>query len=231
MFSYFGGKSKLINYYPPPKYDMILEPFAGGARYACKYGLDRNVWINDKYQVIYKIWKWIQQASHRDINRLPVLARGEDLRNVKSLSEPERMLLGFAVNRGVGIPKNVVTEWASTGRGEITRLKSRLRPLIGKIDHWKITCLDFKKVRTPKPATYFVDPPYQHRRTDYVVQSDSTLYPRLKAYCRLRRGQVIVCESTEADWWNFKPLKESLGQRCIMSEGIKVIYPGKNRNI
>ena len=29
MFSYYGSKSKIVNYYPPPKYSKIIEPFCG----------------------------------------------------------------------------------------------------------------------------------------------------------------------------------------------------------
>jgi hypothetical protein len=28
MFSYFGSKSKIVNLYPAPKYDLIIEPSA-----------------------------------------------------------------------------------------------------------------------------------------------------------------------------------------------------------
>ena len=31
MFSYYGSKSKIVDYYPPPKHKKIIEPFAGSA--------------------------------------------------------------------------------------------------------------------------------------------------------------------------------------------------------
>jgi site-specific DNA-adenine methylase len=34
MWSYYGGKSKIVQYYPDPKYDTIIEPFAGSAQYS-----------------------------------------------------------------------------------------------------------------------------------------------------------------------------------------------------
>jgi len=34
MFSYYGSKSKLAQHYPTPKYDTIVEPFAGAAGYS-----------------------------------------------------------------------------------------------------------------------------------------------------------------------------------------------------
>ena len=29
MFSYYGSKGKIVDYYPPPKHKKIIEPFAG----------------------------------------------------------------------------------------------------------------------------------------------------------------------------------------------------------
>ena len=29
MFSYYGSKSKIVHLYPTPKFDKIIEPFAG----------------------------------------------------------------------------------------------------------------------------------------------------------------------------------------------------------
>ena len=51
MFSYYGSKSKVVDLYPRPKFDKIIEPFAGSARYALKY-FDRDVLLVDKYEVI-----------------------------------------------------------------------------------------------------------------------------------------------------------------------------------
>lgn len=65
MWSYYGSKSKIIDVYPPPEYDKIIEPFCGTARYALKYW-DREVLLVDKYDVIVKIWHYLQQAGERD---------------------------------------------------------------------------------------------------------------------------------------------------------------------
>ena len=66
MWSYYGAKTNVIDHYPPPKCDKIIEPFAGTARYALKY-FDREVLLVDKYDVIVKIWKWLQLCSPSDI--------------------------------------------------------------------------------------------------------------------------------------------------------------------
>ena len=43
FFSYVGGKRGLIECYPRPKHDVIIEPFAGSAGYACRWGAGRRV--------------------------------------------------------------------------------------------------------------------------------------------------------------------------------------------
>ena len=50
MFSYYGSKSKLVDYYPPPKFDKIIEPFAGSARYSLKYW-QNDILLIDKYKL------------------------------------------------------------------------------------------------------------------------------------------------------------------------------------
>ena len=34
MFYYYGRKKQIAKYYPEPKYDTIVEPFAGSAAYS-----------------------------------------------------------------------------------------------------------------------------------------------------------------------------------------------------
>src|SRR4051812_21363185 len=97
MFPYFGSKSRIAHRYPPPAQGRVIEPFAGSARYALCYW-DREVWINDIDPTIYRIWKYLQQASRKEIESLPELKAGEDLRDYEVLSDVERQLLGFAVS-------------------------------------------------------------------------------------------------------------------------------------
>ena len=78
MFSYYGSKSKIVDCYPKPKFDKIIEPFAGSARYSLKW-FDRDVLLVDKYEVIVNTWKWLQGCSPNDIKKLPVMKLGETL--------------------------------------------------------------------------------------------------------------------------------------------------------
>ena len=103
VFSYYGSKSKVIDYYPAPQYDKIIEPFAGSARYALKW-FNRDVLLVDKYEVIIKVWKYLQRANRQDILNLPELVYGQSLDDFV-LSDDERLLLGFLVNGGSATPK------------------------------------------------------------------------------------------------------------------------------
>src|SRR5690606_37766424 len=80
MFSYYGSKSKLVHLYPEPRYDHIIEPFAGSARYALRY-CDRQVTLVDACPKICAIWRWLINASIDDVSALPELPQGADLRD------------------------------------------------------------------------------------------------------------------------------------------------------
>jgi len=78
MWSYYGSKSKVVDLYPTPKFDKIIEPFAGSARYSLKW-FDRDILLVDKYDVVVNLWRWLQQCSENDILKLPELERGKSL--------------------------------------------------------------------------------------------------------------------------------------------------------
>ena len=93
MFNYYGSKSKIVDYYPPPKHKKIIEPFAGSARYSLKYW-QNDVTIVDKFKNVIDVWKWLQQCSQKDILGLPKLVKGLDIRKL-NISEVERTFLSF----------------------------------------------------------------------------------------------------------------------------------------
>jgi hypothetical protein len=121
MFSYYGSKSKLVDYYPRPKHDRIIEPFAGSARYSLKY-FDREVTLVDKYEVICRIWKWLQLCSRQDILSLPVLGKGEDIR-LLNLSDDEKLFLGMISGVASISPRNKVSYFSAEQNGKKTDLK------------------------------------------------------------------------------------------------------------
>jgi len=80
MWSYYGSKKKKIaKLYPFPKYELIIEPFAGAAWYSVLHR-DKNILLNEKYIVIYNIWNWlINRASSKLILENADFYNGQDI--------------------------------------------------------------------------------------------------------------------------------------------------------
>lgn len=209
MFSYYGSKSKIVHLYPAPKHGLIIEPFAGSARYALRY-FDRDVILIDKYPVIIEIWRWLQQASENDILKLPRLKEGESLDQF-DLSDIERKFLGFNVAGGVAAPQNKATYLQTTHRpnNQNIRLQTIAKNLF-KIRHWQIRLGDFTDAPDVE-ATWFIDPPYAEGGEHYKHSSKSLDYSWLRHWAMSRKGQVIVCENSSSSWMPFVRLGKNGG--------------------
>lgn len=133
MWSYYGSKSKVVDFYPPPKYGKIIEPFAGSARYSLKF-FDRDITLVDKYEVIVRIWKWLQQASEKDIMSLPVLPLGTKINRNDFDCIEQAWLMGFIVQQGVNAPRLTVSKFADEAnmRSQKKNIASYSRLGIGK---------------------------------------------------------------------------------------------------
>jgi site-specific DNA-adenine methylase len=202
MFSYYGSKSKIVDYYPPPKHKRIVEPFAGSAKYSLKY-FDNDVTIIERNKQIYDIWCYLQNASEKDINSLPRLVKGDDIRSL-NLSDIEKDFLGMMFgNAGAVSPCYTVSSFGDYRlRGDSLGIVAKN---VFKIKHWNIihgSCFDFPNVE----ATWFIDPPYQFGGHKYKFGNKLLNYSELAEWCKSRLGQVIVCENTKADWLPFKYL-------------------------
>lgn len=209
MFSYYGSKSKVIDLYPAPKYAKIIEPFAGSARYALRYW-DRDVLLVDKYEVIVKVWHYLQAASPADILGLPRLKEGERLRDF-NLCDGARLLMGFLVGKGLEAPRDKATRWATTSRPN--NINFQLRFIAGnlpKIKHWTIELGSYENIPNYE-GTWFIDPPYQFGGHAYKENNKGWNYLTLSDWCKSRSGQVIVCENTKADWLPFFGIKKING--------------------
>lgn len=219
MWSYYGRKSKIVKYYPKPKYNLIIEPFAGTAVYSLyQKNWEKQVILIDKYKDIIDIWKYLIQAKEKDIMNLPSIKKGDDIRKFTQLIKEERMLMGFWINRGSNAPKNIVTEWASKG-GYWEKKKKEMATNLHKIRHWKIFYNEYINIPN-KEATWFIDPPYQFGGELYIESNKNINYQSLANYCKTRKGQIIVCENSKANWLDFKPLIELQGQSHKTMESI-----------
>ena len=138
MFSYYGSKSKIVQYYPSPTCDKIIEPFAGSARYSLRY-CEKDVLLVDKYKVIVDIWHYLQRASEKDILGLPKIDIDFDLSKHVYLSEVEKNLIGFLIADAQSAPsKKLTKKWFSLRPTKIEHRIKGLIDLLPKIKHWKI---------------------------------------------------------------------------------------------
>lgn len=205
MFSYYGSKSKIVQYYPQPTHDKIIEPFAGSARYSLRYW-EKDILLLDKYKVIVDIWHYLQRASVKDILGLPRLKEGESLDNF-NLSYEEKSFLGFIVALGVASPQNKITKFSIIQPNElksnIDRGIERTSKNLYKIKHWKIIHGSYEDLENEN-ATWFIDPPYQFGGQYYKEPNKNLDFNSLANWCKSRKGQVIVCENTKANWLDFK---------------------------
>jgi len=215
MFSYYGSKSKIVHLYPSPKHGKIIEPFAGSARYALKY-FDRDVLLVDKYEVIVKIWKWLQLCSPSDILKLPVLKVGDKINREDFDCIEQAWLMGFIVQDAVNAPRLTVSKFAAPNIAfEIKDIASQLY----KIKHWKIELGNYEDIPNQE-ATWFIDPPYQFGGEYYVKNNKDFNYKKLGEWCMSREGQSIVCENTKADWLPFYSMSNFQGLRNKTVEAI-----------
>lgn len=216
IWSYYGRKWKIINKYPEPIYDLIIEPFAGTASYAYKYW-DRDVILIDKFDKIIKIWKYLQDTTTKQILSLPDIENGQHISTVKNYSQlcsEEKWLMGFCFNNASESPRH------TAGRMNFNswkRDKIRIANDLYKIKHWKFILGEFNCLDNLK-STWYIDPPYRFQNR---YKFNNINYKELADWCKFRNGQVIVCENFCSErWLNFKPLVELSGQRKKSTEVI-----------
>jgi len=202
MWSYYGSKSKIVHLYPKPKFDRIIEPFAGTARYSLLYW-DHDVILVDKYEVIVKIWRWLQKCSPKDILSLPVLKLGDRITRDMFDCDEQLWFMGFIIGTAGSSPRKQVTEW---GEIEIPRTVKRIASQLYRIKHWNIIHGSYECLKNME-STWYIDPPYQHGGEGYVEGNKNLDFQSLAEWCKERKGQSIVCENTKSDWLPFKPMK------------------------
>jgi hypothetical protein len=204
MWSYYGAKTNLIPFYPAPRHDKIIEPFAGSARYALRY-FEKDVLLIDKYPTIIKIWKWLQSCSEKDVLSLPrKMTFGQTLEEFTFDCEEAKLFMGFIIGCGAERPRIKATERKTTMRpNHINYNLKRIANQLFKIRHWEFLEADYS-VAPNIEATWFIDPPYEFGGAAYVYNKVN--YAELSEWSQTRKGQIIICENTKATWMNFKPI-------------------------
>lgn len=220
MFSYYGSKTTLVDLYPAPIYDTIIEPFAGAAKYSLKH-FEKEVILIDKYPTIINIWKWLQSCSPDDILKLPRnLTFGDRLDDINFDCQEQKDFYGFIIGCGAEKPRRSAIKRKTTERPN--HINFNLKKVAGnlyKIKHWKFICGDY--TLCPKIlATKFIDGPYEFGGHSYVHSNRHINYPELGQWCINEIGQLIVCENTKATWLPFIPIKDNRGSLFKTTEAI-----------
>jgi len=212
MFSYYGAKTKIINHYPSPTKDTIIEPFAGSARYSLKF-FDRNIILYEKDEKVFKIWKYLQEATEKDILSLPDAPPKTDLRKIKSLSKEEAWLIGFQGNRGAARPNNIMSV-----RSTWSKDKVRIAKEVYKIKHWNIIQKDAMNMPIDNNISYFIDPPYTVQSHGYTHKHVD--FNKLKNIIN-KLDEVIVCGNESDKWLDFQPL---INMRGTGKKHVECVY-------
>lgn len=219
MWSYYGAKTNVVDLYPRPMHDSIIEPFAGTARYSLKY-FDRDILLVDKYDVIINIWKWLQQCSPNDITSLPRLTKGDNINNFKFDCQEARDFMGFCIGFGFYSPRQTATVRLRNRPNALNYTLNRVANNLYKIRHWKFVCTSYEQLNNTT-ATWFIDPPYQIGGKYYKCSSKKIDFNHLSEWCKTREGQVIACEDSRAKWLDFKPL---VTQQCLSGQFTEAIW-------
>lgn len=211
FWRYYGGKWRSAPRYPAPRHDTIIEPFAGAAGYALRYP-EREVLLIEKYAVIAEIWRWLIQASVDQVMAVPLVDATTDLPSWTPAGA--RHLVGFCLQDTAKRPCTNLSAGmrrkreAGEDRGWSEKMRARVASQVVQIRHWRVIEGDY----TTAPdvcATWFIDPPYARTGVHYKHGSRGLDYTQLGAWCRRRRGQVMVCEEGLADWLPFQRLYDA----------------------
>ena len=230
MFYYYGSKTLLAKYYPEPKYNFILEPFAGSAAYSI-YHLSRNKKIktflfeNDKRVV--ETWHKVLSMSEKDIINYPTPNIGE--------MTGDFLIMTCAVSNAVARCSKLKFTERLARVFEIQ--KRRLIKALYLKDRIEVVLSDYSETPNIKESTVFIDPPYQitrnvNKKTVFAngngygknSSSDKLDYKQLSDWCRSRLGQTIVCEKAGADWLPFINLKNG---KSSMGKNYKEVFWAK----
>lgn len=207
FWRYYGGKWRAAPRYPAPRYDTIVEPFAGAAGYSLRYA-DRRVTLIERYAVVAELWRYLIAVSPSEIRAIPCVESVDDL--PAWVPPGGRSLVGFALNNATVSPCRTLSAGSKRNReagsmiyGWGEAMRDRVASQVDAIKHWTIIEGDYTQAPDVE-ATWFVDPPYSNRAGSYYVHHDIE-YAALGAWCRTRRGQTIACENDGATWLPFVP--------------------------
>lgn len=210
FFGFYGGKWRdTPRHYPAPALDTIVEPFAGSAGYSLRYP-DRRVVLRDADPIIVGVWDYLIRVTAGEVLAIPDVPMDGSVDDLR-IPQEARWLVGFWLNRAPSGPRKRPSQWMRSGvrPGSFwgARVRETIAAQVQHIRHWRVSLGSYEDMPEPgAPATWFVDPPYQLAGQHYRCGASGIDFAALGAWCRQRRGQVIVCENDGARWLPFRLL-------------------------
>lgn len=193
FFGFYGGKWRdTPKHYPPPRYDTIVEPFAGSAGYSVRYA-DRKVILGEKDEVIYGVWHYLIHVSSDEVRAIPDLEPGQSVADL-DIPQEARWLVGFWLNRGASRPRTGPSAWMRDGIRPGSFWGDRVRETIAlqvdSIRHWKVYNCSYETLpsHVRGHATWFIDPPYQKQASRAHGLRSPGNSPRIPRRCQGQRG-------------------------------------------
>lgn len=207
FFCFYGGKYRVAKkLYPPPQYNTIVEPFAGGAGYSVRYS-QHNIILYDLDPILAGVWDYLIRISSQEILSLPAKVDHVDNFNIP---QEAKWLIGFWLKKATAYPGKTPSTWQNSrvrpNSHWGTAIRARLAYQVEKIRHWKIFNKSYEEAEDIE-ATWFIDPPYMGKCGKYY-RKKITDYNKLGEWCKQRKGQVIVCERGGANWLPFESIGE-----------------------
>ena len=215
FFPYYGAKWRAAAHYPPPRFPTIVEPFAGSAGFSLRFP-SRRVILVEKDPRVAATWRYLLGVSASEILSLPDIDDDQTVDNL-AIAPEARLLIGWWLNAATTTPSKSPGAWMRStvdngGPGWVqsrplfwgSRVRERLASQVDRIRHWTLIEADYSDAPDVE-ASWFVDPPYIEAGRYYPQGPDAISYPDLAAWCRARRGEVVVCENSGASWLPFRP--------------------------
>lgn len=196
LFKWFGSKWSASKHYPAPRFDRVVEPYAGSAGYALRFGAGRRVIIAERDPHLRLLWRWlISEATAAQILEIPLdLPEGLDIRALGLNIGQATLLKTWQRTNNVG---NCWTTsaWGSKPGQWTASTRARVAAEFSAVRSWILTDSAEDLFASPAaPATWFVDPPYQF---NYRYKTAPLAYSTLGAQLASLPGEVIVCEARD----------------------------------
>lgn len=233
LFPYYGSCHSMAPKYPRPRYNRVIEPFAGSSCYSLHHW-QRDVVLVERDPVIAELWRYLLRVSPAEVLALPDLEPEQSTDDLE-VEPAARSLIGLWANQGNSYPCKKKSSWAAVvdARRRQQRLtwdaraRARIARQLEAIRHWTIVEGDYAEATDHRGssapwlerATWFIDPPYIGRPgSHYRYGSKGIDYTELAAWARTLEGQVMVREQFGATWLPFEGLGTVHGQRGKSTE-------------